>query len=372
MIRRRGNSWIVQVYIGQDRQGRKKFKSRSLPAGTEKKPPKAVRDLEVAMKAAVVRGELVAASGTLSDLLATWIAQDGPTWSPWTLRGYQSKIRLYIEPTLGRVSLARLTPVRIDNLYAEMRDRGLSTSTIRQTHAILRKALDSGRRWGWIPRNPADDARPPSVTHAEIAPPALNDVDRLQAAADPDLADVILLAVHTGARRGELCGITWSDVDLDAGRLTIRRSVVDIDGTVTTKATKTNSVRTLLLGPTVVEMLRRRRADQEARAAQFGVTADPGGYVLSEAVDASEPLKPTLITGRYSNLCRRVGIKTRFHDLRHANATRLLAAGIPATDVARRLGHKSTKMTLDVYGHASENVAAAYVFEPKPAPNLSD
>jgi hypothetical protein len=367
MIRRRGNSWIVQVYVGQDAEGRKKYRSRSLPAGTEKKPSKASRDLEVAMKTEVARGEVVTAYVTVSELMDTWIAQEGPTWSPWTLRGYRSKIDLYILPALGNVKLTNLATVRIDALYASMRDRGLSPATIRQTHAILRKALDRARRWRWIVRNPAEDATAPRVIPTEICPPTRNDVEALRAAADPDLADAILLAAHTGARRGELCGLTWADINLETGRMTIRRSVVDLDGKTLLKPTKTNRARNIVIGPTVVEMLRRRKAAQEDRSAAFEVNADPAGFVLSETPDSSLPLRPTLLTGRYSNLCRRTGIKTRFHDLRHANATELLAAGIPATDVAQRLGHVSTKMTLDVYGHASENRAAALVFEPPTA-----
>lgn len=367
MIRRRGKSWIVQVYLGPDPlTGRKRFKSRSVPAGNETKPPKAVRDLEIKMKAQVMRGELQPSATTVGELMALELEFGKNSWSPWTYAGYESKARLYIVPALGSARLNKLTVARIDQLYRDLEAQGLSPQTIRHVHVVLRKALDRARRWGWIVANPAADATLPKVVAKPIRPPSLDEVAQLVEAAGDDLADAIVLAQHTGARRGELCGLRWSDIDLDSdpGRLVIRRSIVDRTAdNIVVKGTKTNKSRAVLLGPTVVDRLRARRARMDDIATQFGTRLVDDAYVLSESVDGSEPLKPNLVTGRFTNLTKRLGIQTRFHDLRHANATALLQAGIPVNDVAQRLGHASVRMTLDVYGHASENVAAAWVFE---------
>lgn len=369
MIRRRGNSWVVQVYAGPDPvTGRKRFKSRSLPAGNEKNPPKAARDLEVTMKAQAMRGEFNQSALTVADLMAIVLQQGAASWSPWTTAGYESKSRLYIIPALGPVKLAKLKVVHIDQMYADLQARGLSPQTIRGVHVVLRKALERARRWEWIVTNPAADATLPKVVARPIQPPGRDVVETLVAAADPDLADAIVLAQHTGARRGELCGLRWSDIDLDSGRLTFRRAIVDRNAhDIVVKGTKTDKARTIVIGPTVADRLTSRRARLEAVAATCETAIVADAYVLSEAVDGSEPLKPNLVTQRFTRLTRQLGVKTRFHDLRHANATELLAAGIPVNDVAQRLGHASVRMTLDVYGHASENRAAALVFEPPTA-----
>jgi len=370
VIFRRGTSWVVQVYVGVDPvTGAKKYKSRSVPGTlSQKVAPKAARDLETALKAEAAKGSLTTSTATVDELLVVWLAQASPNLSPWTLRGYEGSIRRYLSPAFGHVKVSALTVVRIDALYTEMQVQGLAPATIRQTHAVLRKALDRARRWGWINRNPAEDASPPKIVPKRLDPPSRAEIAQLKMAADQDLADLILLAEQTGARRGELCGLRWVDVDMASGRLRITRSIVDLGhGQILVKSPKTGKARSLIVGPTALEMLRQRRLRAQQVAMAFGTQLAADAYILSENPDGTEPLKPTLVTGRFAGLTRRLGITCRFHDLRHANATELLAAGIPVVDVAQRLGHASAKMTLDVYAHPSENRAAALVFETGPA-----
>jgi integrase len=120
-------------------------------------------------------------------------------------------------------ALRRLDTATLDRFYSELRGRGgvggrpMAPATVRQIHAILRRALDQAARWGWIPANPAALASPPRLGSAEIRPPTPEEVSRLLETAyeaDPDFAVLLWLAATTGARRGELCALRWGSIDL--------------------------------------------------------------------------------------------------------------------------------------------------------------
>src|SRR5215218_6692240 len=138
----------------------------------------------------------------------------------WSTRvTYQGYIERTVLPTLGHLPLRRLDTATLDRFYSELRGRGgvggrpMAPATVRQVHAILRRALDQAARWAWIPANPAALASPPRLSSAEIRPPTPEEVSRLLETAyeaDPDFAVLLWLAATTGARRGELCALRWA------------------------------------------------------------------------------------------------------------------------------------------------------------------
>lgn len=177
---------------------------------------------------------------------------------------------------------------------------------------------------------------------------------------------IVAVAAGTGLRRGELCGLRWSDVDLDGAELVVRRAVVEVAGRVTVKGTKTHQIRRLALSEGLVGVLGRHREAvlERARISEAGWAEDP--YVWSRALDASEPLRPGLVTKGWVALCRSVGVEgVRFHDLRHLHATTLIDAGVPVTTVAARLGHAQVSTTTNIYAHAvrARDVEAAAVMD---------
>ena len=212
-----------------------------------------------------------------------------------------------------------------------------------------------GVRWGWLPRNPASSASPPRVPTPDVRPPSPAELARLFAAAgdaDPDLADFILLAAATGARRSELVALQWSDVDLDAGRVCISRAIVAGPDGLVAKDTKTHAARRVSLDATCVAALaaHRRRADE--RASVCGRSLPPDAFVFSNEVDGSVAWYPDSASRSFTRLCRRAGVSgVRPHDLRHYVATRLLSAGVDVRTVAGRLGHRNAATTLNVYSH---------------------
>jgi integrase len=342
-LRQRGDVWELRAYAGRDPvSGRKLYRTRSFRGGK--------RDAEDALARLVleVSGAVpTARDATVGDLVAEWFELAKADLSPSTVRGYEVSIRRYITPVLGEVPLDQLRPAQLDQLYARMRagqnpaERPLATATIRLTHAILRRALQQGVKWGWLSSNPAVLATPPRVRHRTIDAPLPESVGLLidrAASENEDLGAFLQLAATTGARRGELCALRWSAVDLDGGALTIACSMVHgADGLLVEKDTKTHSVRRVALDPMTVDVLRGHRARCCARALACGTSLGKGAYVFSRAADSSTPWPPNDMTHAFIRLRDRLGLTSiRLHDLRHFAATRLLGAGIPVRTVSGR------------------------------------
>ena len=271
-----------------------------------------------------------------------------------------------IDPDLGKLPLRRVTTQRIDAYYASLtRERGLSPASIRHVHAVLRGALGQAVRWGWISSNAAASASPPKLRRREITPPPMHATRNLLEAADVhdvDFGAVLRVLVATGARRGEVCGLRWSDVDVAGGTVTIRRSVASVAGGTVVKETKTHAARRIAVDAETLDALERRRERARKLAEACALTFDPHGFVFTSEPDGSRPLHPDTITGGFQRLCQRAGLSgVRLHDLRHLHATQLLAAGVPVRTVSGRLGHANAATTLNVYAHfleASDRQAA--------------
>jgi integrase len=183
-------------------------------------------------------------------------------------------------------------------------------------------------------------------------PPTLAEAARLLNAAWEDLewGMLVWLAMVTGARRGELCGLRWRYVDLDAGVLTVRQSQGQLAGRQWEKDTKTHQARRVALDRETVELLTEHRDRCAFRAKALDVELDEEAFVFSGAPDGSTPLRPDSVTQRYGRLAKRLGIKTHLHALRHYSATELIAAGVDPRTVAGRLGHSGGgSTTLRVY-----------------------
>lgn len=358
MIRYRNGAYEITVNVGLDPvTGKRRQVSRSVRVPERKRVPDEVLNAEAKLRLEVAAGQHGAPSVTVGDLLDRWLAHVRADLSPTTLDGYERKIRLYLRPALGDVRLARLTTARIDALYRSLRatggeaGKGVSAQTIRHVHAILRRALNQARRWGWIERNPAEHAEPPSVRRDPVEAPGAHEITQLLEATDRNLVDLVALAAATGARRGELCGLRWGDIDLDAGQVIIRRSIIDVGHKLAVKPPKSGRARAVAIGPRLVERLKARHARMATTALACGVGLKPDAYVLSPSPDGREPLHPNLASHRFGRLARKLNLSLHLHDLRHAAVTLALAAGAPVHDVAEYVGHSSSKTTLDIYAH---------------------
>jgi len=353
----------VIVYVGRDPvTGRERRVARTVSGRRlQRRPPREARELEARLLVEVALGEHRTSTVTLAAVLKRWLDHAGPDLSPTTLHTYRSYIERLLVPRLGGVQLHDLTTIHLDSLYRALRESGgasgrpLSAATVRQVHAIVRRALVQAQRWGLTNDNPAVLASPPKVQRSRIHPPSAEQVAGIVGAArarDPLLGLAVWLAAVTGARRGELCGLRWYDVDLHSQSVVIRRSVVEVPGQLVVKDPKSHRVRRVALDGETCDLLRARQASQAEAAKGARVALDEDAYVLSEEPAGDTPLDPRRLSHRFRALTRNASIECRFHDLRHWHVTQALGTGLPVRDVAERVGHASARMTLDVYGHA--------------------
>jgi integrase len=359
---RRLGLWELIVQLPRDPSNARARQLSRTVHGTKRDAQRALATLV----SEVAAGRFVSTPATFGELLDRWLDHIDEQLSPTTVREYRRLATKLLHPDLGSVPLRRLTTQRIDGYYRRLsQERELSPASVRHVHAVLRGALGQAVRWGWLPSNPAATASPPRMRRREIQPPPVSDTRALLVAAedrDPDFAALLRVLVATGARRGEVCGLRWSDLDLDAGTVVIRRSVASVPGGTVVKDTKTHSARRLALDSAAIDSLlqRQRRADELAAMCRCDIA--PDAFVFSADPDGSAPLHPDTVTGGFQRLCRRLGLSgIRLHDLRHLHATQLLAAGVPVRTVSGRLGHANAATTLNVYAHfldASDRQAA--------------
>ena len=241
------------------------------------------------------------------------------------MRGYRRVAENQIAPALGKRRISKLTAEEIDRFYRALAEAGYSQSTIHQTHIVLRRVLESARRWRWISYNPARDAKPPRVPRLDpepASPEAILKLIETAAETDPELAACITVAVDTGARRGELCGLRWSRVDLDAAKVRFDHSIGEAGG-VYEKDTKNHQHRTVSLSPVAVEVLRAHHAAMRDRATICGTELAEGAFVFSNAADGAAFWWPSTLDAAFRRLRRRAGLPetVKLHGLRHTQVT---------------------------------------------------
>jgi integrase len=350
--------WEVRVYVGRDPvTQRPKQISRYIKAGPRTKtgrPPKAVIDLERQLEVENTQGHHSGTTGSVGLLLDRYFEHiERKGLSPQTMRLYRRMARLYIDPALGKKQVRLLTAWDLDRLYAGMVDAGKKANTVRQVHVVVSGALGQAVKWGWCPKNVARMASLPTVLTPRIVPATAAEVQQLVEAAErrnPVLAALVMLAALTGARRGELSALRWTDVDLAAGTLRIARSMIDLPGRVEEKTTKTNQERTVALGEAGVQLLTLHRDQVLAWAHAGEVDVAEDAFIFSSGLDAATPIRPDSVTGFFRRVRDELGMKhLHLHSLRHFMATHLAARGdVGVRTLAGRLGNDPT-VTLRVY-----------------------
>ena len=367
-------SWRLRVLAGYDAVSGNPRQVSKTVRGTKKEAESALRHFvsEVEYGTAPLDG-----STSLDAFLERWLAHLAPNREPSTIRGYQSKVHK-ISAKLGRTRVDRLTPQMLDRAYREWQDEGLSSSSVHHLHRVLAAAMHQAVKWGIISRAPTDNATPPSSRTKVREAPTPDVIRRLVAAADkgqPVLSAAIAIAATTGLRRGELCGLRWSDVDGET--LHVRRSIKHaLDGTWVVGEPKTHRRRRMALDPFTLAVVAQHRHRAEGWASDAGVKLSPDGYLLTIDPTGVEPWKPDSLGQQFHRLCNslpceacardgsacevcagtgKVSVPVHLHGLRHFAATMLIAGGVDVRTVAGRLGHADATTTLRVYSHLIES-----------------
>jgi integrase len=340
--------WQGRADLGRDAQGR-----RLRPTFTgarqqvQREMGRAIRDREAGLAAA--SGRL-----TVGAYLDQWLEQAArPRLRARTVAGYVAIVRKHLAPALGRVPLSKLTAAQVQAVLNGLTAAGAAPQTVRNVHAVLRRALAQGVRWGMVSRNVASLVDVPSARAYDVR--AL-DVDDARAVLDAVRGDrlepLVTVALATGLRQGEALALRWADVDLDAGQLAVRHSLHRAGGQVVLAEPKTRrSRRAVTLPAFAVTALRRQRDWFQAQDRLLaGDSWQDGGYVFTTRIGT--PMHGADVTRRLQALLAAADLpRMRFHDLRHGAATLLLAQGVHPRVVMETLGHSTIAVTMNVYSH---------------------
>ena len=296
----------------------------------------------------------------LGDFLSRWLEEVAKrSVRASTYRGYEVSLRLHIIPEIGHLILARLTADDLDALYSRLLDKGLAPKTVRLCHAVIHRALSHAQRRGAVAVNVASIADAPSAPRREFRTLSPEEAARLlKAALSERLYALYVLALTCGLRQAELLGLRWADVDLNGAVLSVRQQVYRLAGEWKYSEPKTAAGRrTVSLSGSAVEALRERRLAQNKERLRAQTWEDNDLVFCNRVGNPIE--KGNLLRRSFGPLLERAGLPhIRFHDLRHACASLLLAEGVHPKVVQERLGHASISTTMDTYSHVMPSLQA--------------
>jgi integrase len=352
---RSAGHWAIVIEMRDPETGRRKRKWHKF-AGTKRK----AQD-ECARLISDLNGGLYIepARITVGQFLDRWLEHIKSQVSPRTYERYGELVTKNLKPLLGAVLLTKLRPMQISDAYGKAlssgrRDGkgGLSPSTVRYLHVILKSAMGQAVRWQMLARNPVDAVDPPKIERS-----AMNTYDLAQTA---DLIDAtrgtrmtitVMLAVLCGLRRGEIAALRWRNINLGAAQLAVTESAEQTKAGVRYKQPKSGKGRTVALSARVVNELRSRRVQQAQELLMLGIPLADDAFVVAQA--DGQPLQPRSITRQWLSLLSKNKAlpRIRFHDLRHAHATHMLSSGVHPKIASERLGHSKVGITMDLYSH---------------------
>lgn len=337
-------TWCAQWSAGRDEYG---HRIRGTTSGhpTEAAARKAMADA----RARSSSGKRRRGGPSVAAFLARWLDEVvRPTRRERTYWGYRSIVEHHLLPAFGDLPLAGLTD---DAVQRWVNRQKAAPNTIRHRLDCLRSAMSYAKRRHLVDVNPAKDIDLPPLAKRRIRAMSEDDVRAIQSAVENEwFAPLVTVALYTGIRQGELLGLRWEDVDADT--IHVRRSLARLPGRRGTRyvldAPKSaSSVRDVPLAGPVADLLRERRKESLAGA------ANPHGLVFARP--DGRPIDGTTLTHDFQDSLKAAGLPViRWHDLRHATASRLIADGVPLAVVSAILGHSGIAITVDTYGHLGD------------------
>lgn len=371
-IQKKGKKWYAVIYDGVN-PATGEYRRRWVQAGTRRGD--AEKLLAELVKRAH-RGETVVSEKlTLGQYLTErWLPVQEARLRKSSYESYRRNIELHVVPALGKRPLDQLSPEDIDVFYAVLlksgrkkrpgekgKAIGLAPKSVHNIHVMLNKALSDAARKGTVVRNVVALADPPSLAARKRREIKAWEIDQLvqflDAIASHRLAPAFELAANTGMRRGEVLGVRWRDIDLDAGRVAVRQALVSVAYEVSISDVKTGtSRRTIDIDDDLVQVLgdwRKVRTEE-----RDGVGPAPDDLVFVK-VDGTSP-HPDIFSQLFDRTVAKIDVPDiSLHDLRHTHATLLLKSGVPVKVVSERLGHANVAFTMNVYQHVLPGMQAA-------------
>ena len=298
---------------------------------------------------------------TLAQWLDLWLDEyAAPRLRESTMSGYRIYAEQYINPRLGSKKMTSLTTTDIQRMYTKLKKEGrvhehpeyghqLSANTVRRIHTMLHRAMADAVRAHVIPRNPADGVTLPKVNTTSKCVLTDKELDEFMETikTDPLWYDFFYTELTTGLRRGEICGLMWSDFNERGGTLNVSRTLHrEKDGRLVAGDTKTYAgTRKIVLPPSMAELLRARKEKSFSP------------WIFHDPLRPEAPINPDSAYRRLKTLLKQANPPNiPFHTLRHVFATRALASGVDAKTLSGILGHTDASFTLNTYTHVTTDM----------------
>ena len=374
-IKKRGkDSWRIVINLGTDPETGKRIRVTETVRGKKQDAEMRCAEIQREVKASnysLVKPEKI----TMNDLFSRFLRRAKTHIKRSTFERYEAIIEQHLNPAFGKINAKDLAPHMIMDYYQRALEEGrfdgkggLSPTTIRQHHAVLRLALKHAVDTRILITNPASSVTPPKKQQQEarfLSKKELNELlCHLRETAD-NIYVPAYLAAHTGARRGEILGLRWCDVDLEKRTVTIQQSLNWGKGgkLYFSDVKSSSSKRQIALTAENVQVLKLHRQEQLERMMKNRKNYVDQGLVCAEA--DGTPMNPVSVSSRMRQVMQALGLKASLHSLRHTHATLLIQSGAPMKFVSARLGHATTAFTSDVYGHRtlSDDFRIAELFE---------
>ena len=367
VVKRNGKEypyWEGRYTVGFD-PGTGKQIQKSVTGKTQKEVAQKIKELTAALDA----GTYIAPSKmSVGQWLDTWQNEYLTNVKPSTVTSYEATIRNHLKPGLGALRLDALTAHDIQEFYnsllsATENHKALSPKTIKNIHGVLHHALEQAMLNNYIRANPSNACVIPKAVKKKVKPMNEKQIAAfLKAIKGHKYEHMFLVALFTGIREGEVCGLQWDCVDFDNGTILIDKQLQSLRGKTRGNkdkyaliSTKSGKERTITAAPYIMEMLRKTKQTQDGYKEEFGAEFKDSGLVFTDEI--GNRVTPQALYRAFKLVVTELDMpKVRFHDLRHSYAVVSLKTGDDVKTVQENLGHATSSFTLDTYGHVTEQM----------------
>lgn len=354
-----GVSYQIVAETDRDPTTGKRERLYGTVKGTKKQAEAALRKLIEKLELGISTD---ASATKLRDWMDTWLTNYLPNIEATTRVGYKESIKNYIDPYLGNTPLKALKTDNIQAWINKLHQRGLGAKTIRNAYNNLNASLKKAVVLRMLPYNPCVGTVLPKLKRPKVNVYNPTEIQQLlKATHGTTLYMPVVLAVLTGMRRGEVCALKWSNIDFEKKLIHICENRVHGEKTVIEKAPKSEAGnRKIPISKELSTILSSARMQYYNDASSYGPGFHDLGYVFHN--ENGDPFHPDSLTKMWRVFMEKSGLPyIRFHDLRHSNATALIAAGVNPKTVQQLLGHSDVSITLNTYTHVLPSMERAAV-----------
>jgi integrase len=359
-IRKRGrDSWELKYDLGDRTDGQRQTRYKSFRGSKREAAAELTKLLAQVQAGSHVDPDKLTVAEYIRARVAHWRAT-GIVRAKGAER-YDELVEYQVVPFLGAKRLQKLRSIDIEEWHADLLTKGrldgtggVSTRTIGHVHKLLKRALRDAVRHSLVLKNVAAEVRAPKIVAQDMKILSPEQVSALPAMlAGRTVAAPALTSLFTGLRRGELLALRWPDVNLDRKQITVRAALEQtVEFGTRVKEPKTKSgKRTIGLPDIVVETLREHHRQQLEMRLALGLGKPSEDALVFPAPGTERLWSPDVFSGLWKDVETELGLGISFHSLRHTHASQLIAARVPITEIAHRLGHQSPTTTLSIYAH---------------------